>query len=47
MDVLDGGIPFRLDGSTPSATVPEPASLLLFAAALGALGLQRRRKAQA
>lgn len=47
MFVLDGGIPFRLDGSTPSATVPEPASLLLFAAALGALGLQRRRKRQA
>ena len=41
---IEGGMPFRLDGRTPSATIPEPSSLLLSAAALGALAFHRRRR---
>ncbi|KQV79330.1 hypothetical protein ASD15_18500 [Massilia sp. Root351] len=41
---IDGGLPFRLDGSVPSSTVPEPSSLLLSAAALAALTFHRRRR---
>eukprot|EP01034_Spumella_vulgaris_P036643 gene36643-45201_t len=35
---------FSVDGSAPSATIPEPSSLLLSAAALGALAFHRRRR---
>jgi hypothetical protein len=41
---IAGGMPFRLDGITPPSTVPEPSTLLLSGAALGALALQRRRR---
>jgi hypothetical protein len=39
----EGGTPFRLDGSTPAAGVPEPSSLLLSGIALAALAFHRRR----
>lgn len=42
--VRAGGIPFRLDGNIPASTIPEPSSLLLSAAALGALAFHRRRR---
>lgn len=42
---IPGGLPFRLDGSTPPSTIPEPSSLLLSAAALAALAFHRRRRA--
>lgn len=44
---IEGGMPFRLDGSAPPpATVPEPSSLLLMAGALAALCFARRRRAR-
>lgn len=42
-DIREGDTPFRLDGV--SSDVPEPASMLLAALGLAALGASRRRKA--
>lgn len=43
--LVAGGIPFRLDGTAPATTIPEPSSLLLSAAALAAMAFVRRRRA--
>ena len=41
---IAGGLPFRLDGSTPSGAVPEPSTLLLAGIALAGLALSQRRR---